>query len=166
MESIHLLNDTYFWLTISFAIFVIICVTKGGKAISAILDEKIETIKSDLTSAENLRIEAQELLAQYKRKHKDAQKEAEQIIEYGREHAEKIVKNADRELDVMLGLREKQLEERVAYLQSSAKAELQAYATDLVLQVSHQLIEKHMDKKAEDALLKDAIKGVASSEIH
>ena len=70
-------HDTNIWMVFSFIIFFLILVKAGKSAMVNVVDKRIETIKNDLQSAENLHVEAQELLAQYQRKHTNAVKEAD-----------------------------------------------------------------------------------------
>ena len=72
------LSDTGSWVLISFLIFAFLAYTKGKAAFLNMLDSRIEAIKNEIETAESLRVEAQELLAQYQRKQRDAAKEAEE----------------------------------------------------------------------------------------
>jgi len=92
------IQDPTAWLAISFVIFMVILVKKGKGAFLSLLDSRIENIRTEIETAENLRVEAQELLAQYQRKHRDAVKESEQILADAEKRAADMIKSADEEL--------------------------------------------------------------------
>ena len=58
--------------------------------IVGIIDAKIDSIKNEIENAESIRVEAQELLAQYERKQRDADKEAEEIVKNGHQFVQQI----------------------------------------------------------------------------
>lgn len=152
------IQDPTAWLAVSFIIFIVILVKKGKGAFVKLLDSRIEGIREEIETAENLRVEAQELLAQYQRKHRDAVKEAEQIITDAQKRAEEITKSADAELKEIAKRREKQLEDRLSRLEQSAITEIQTYAADLAIKATTEIISDHLDKKSNDKLVDQAIK--------
>ncbi len=160
-----LLADTSAWLTLSFIIFAVILYKAGKDAILKALDKRIEKIRTDISSAENLRVESQELLAQYERKHRDAVKEAEDIIKNAEKHAAEIKKNADIELKETMARREKQLQERLERMKTSAIAEIQQYATDIAIKATTEIIATKLDKAANANLVDQSIKQL-SKNIH
>lgn len=160
-----ILSDSTIWLLISFIIFAVILWRKGRGAVLAILDKRIETIRQDIQTAENLRVESQELLAQYQRKHRDAVKDAEAIIATAEKNAEEIRKNAERDLKEMMTRREKQLKERLGRMEQSAIAEIQKYAADLAIEATTEIIASSLDKKSNEKLVNQAIEDV-SGNIH
>lgn len=93
-----ILEDSQIWLLFSFLIFCFILVKYGKSAILNMLDSRIEGIRSELETSESLRVEAQELLAQYQRKQRDAEQEAEAIIAKAEQHALSIRKTAEKHL--------------------------------------------------------------------
>ena len=64
----EILQDSNIWFLFSFIIFIFILVKFGGPFIVDALDARIAEIKKDLKESESLRVEAQEMLAQYQRK--------------------------------------------------------------------------------------------------
>ncbi len=161
----ELLYDTGVWLTLSFAIFLFILWKMGKTAIMDGIDNRIEGIKRDLQTAENLRIEAQELLAQYQRKHRDAIKEAEGIIANAESHADKIRTKAQNDLDTLVARREQQLQERLTNMKDTAEQDIRKYAADIVIKATGVLITEQTKKKDHSALINQSIETM-SKEIH
>ena len=80
-----------FWVLISFLLFVGLLVWKGvpgmiGKA----LDQRANAIRNELDEARRLREEAQQLLADYQRKTREAEDEAKSIVEAAKREAESL----------------------------------------------------------------------------
>ncbi len=119
--------DTDVWMIFSFAIFLFILIKAGRSAMVNVVDKRINDIKSELQSAENLHVEAQELLAQYQRKHTNAVKEADEIIANAEVYAAKIRKQAKKELRENLDRRESHLADRLERMKMAAIADIQKY---------------------------------------
>ncbi len=135
----------------------------GKNAVTNMLDNRIDVIKTELQTAESLRVEAQELLAQYQRKQRDAEQEAETIIAKAEKHALEIRKLAEAQLAETLERREQQLKDRLAQMEHSAIQEIREHAANLAVQATAQIISEKMDKKATDRLMQDAVTAVAKN---
>src|SRR5215468_5689623 len=78
-----------FWVGIAFVAFVLILLYyKVPKLIAKSLDDRAEAIRKELDEARRLREEAQNLLADYQKKHRNVGQEAESILELARREAE------------------------------------------------------------------------------
>ena len=67
-----------FWVLISFILFIgLLVYLKVPAKVATMLDERAARIAKELDEARRLREEAQGLLAEYQRKRRDAEKEAE-----------------------------------------------------------------------------------------
>lgn len=153
----HFLSDASGWVFIAFVIFALIFLKFVKGPLLAKIDARIASIKKELETAENLRIEAQELLAQYQRKHRDAMDEAEEILTQAKEHAKKIREQTEIDMAAVQERREKQLQERLARIEENAVQEIKSYAVDLSVKAAEDIIVKKMDKKAEKKLLDDTV---------
>ncbi len=160
-----LLNDSAIWLLCSFVIFAFLLWQKGKGAVVALLDKRIAEIKSELETAENLRVEAQELLAQYQRKHRDAVKDADKIIANAQASADEIRRKAEQDLSESLTRKEQQLRDRLTRAEQSAIQEIQEYAADLAIKATSEIIAGKLDKKTSEGLLDDSVKNI-SKNIH
>ncbi len=156
----NFLHDTHAWLLISFLIFMGILWRFGKSAVLAMLDKHIEDIRKELETAETLRIESQELLAQYQRKHRDAMKDAEKIIESAQKNAKDSHKQAETDLEETIARREAQLKGRIERMEQSAIQEIQSYAADLAMNAATEIIVGKLDKKTGEKLIDQSIKDV------
>jgi F-type H+-transporting ATPase subunit b len=142
-----LTTDTGIWVLFSFLIFCFVAYRLGRKSVTSSLDGYIEEIRTEIDNAERLRVEAQELLAQYQRKQRDAEDEAEKILQHAKAQAEQSKKNADTELQETMARREEQLAERLRRLEENAVAEIQNHAAQLAVEATREMILQTMDQQ-------------------
>lgn len=157
-----LATDTNIWMVFSFIIFMFILIKAAKSVLANVVDGRIEKIKRELKEAENLHTEAQELLAQYKRKHANALKESEEIIENAEQYATKIRKQAKKEIRENLDRREEQLADRIALMKENAIVEIQRYAADMAIDATRDIIAKNMSKKIDKALIDGGVNDLVS----
>lgn len=158
-----LLEDSHIWLIFSFLIFCFILVKYGKKALTGVLDSRIDEIKKELEVSENLRVEAQELLAQYQRKQRDAEKEAEQIIAKAEHNVLQIRKKAEEDLAETLKRREQQLKDRLQQMEENAIQDIREHAATLAVEATAQIIMEKLGKKESDKLLDSSMKQAAQN---
>lgn len=154
-------NESTNWVLISFVIFAIGFWKFGLKLLLGKLDRRIEEIRKEIEVAESLRIEAQELLAQYQRKQRDAAHEAETIIETARHHAAEIQKQAELDLNEMVARKEAQLQDRLKRMEDVALQEIKSYAAELSVKATAEIIAKQIDQRTSERLIDQSIKAMA-----
>jgi len=154
----ELFQDTNFWVLISFIIFIGVAWKYGKDAALAKIDGKIDAISKELTEAERIRVDAQELLAEYQRKHKDALSEADKIIADAKNHAEDIRKKAEEDMERTQARREAQLDEKLKRIEQNAAQEIEAYTAKIAVNAARQILVDKMDAKAD----KDIINNIMS----
>lgn len=159
----HILMDEYFWLTLSFLLFGGIVIKFGLPVFNAMLDKRIQEIKSNLETAERLRVEAQEMLAQYQRKQRDAVKESEKIIADAKISAKKFQENVESEMAESMKRREIQLQERLQRMEQAAVQRIQSYAAELAISAATQIAIEKLDKKADSKLIDQSIANIENS---
>lgn len=157
----ELFQDSSIWLLFSFVIFAVVCVKFLKAPLLAMIDARISIIQKELETSESLRIEAQELLAQYQRKHKDSLQEAKDIVSQAEKHAIQIRKEAEKQLAENIALREKQLKERLKRMEKSAVNDIRAYASEIAVEATRQLIREELGKKDDTRLQDESISQIA-----
>lgn len=154
-------HNTTLWVAVSFAIFCLLAIKFGGKAITGALDKKIAEIKSEIETAERLKKEAQDLLLEFQTKQRDAEATALQIIEQAKASALAVQKAAEAELSESMERREAQLQERLKRIEEKAIADIQNHAADLAMKATTEIVTKSLDEKAGKTLLDQAIGSVS-----
>ncbi len=159
MEEI--IHDPAFWVALAFIIAVLALFKPAGKMIVGGLDKRSDRIRDELDEARRLREEAQELLASYERKQREAEKEAEGIVAHAKEEAERLAKRAAADLEAQVARRRQQALDRIDQAGKDAEREVRAAAVDLALKATRKLLAEKIGEEQQSKLVDDAIAEVA-----
>ncbi|MCR9257016.1 MAG: F0F1 ATP synthase subunit B [Alphaproteobacteria bacterium] len=151
-------SDPTFWVLVAFVIFFVLVAKKGSAFITEGLDKRSAGIKAKLDEAESLREEAQAMLASYKRKQKDALKEAEEILNHAREQSKINQEQAAKDLDAQLTRREQQIADRIGQAEAQALADVRGKAADIAIAATRELLAVKLTDKQAGALIDTAVK--------
>jgi F-type H+-transporting ATPase subunit b len=146
-EETSFLADPHSWVLFSTIIFAIIAYVKGKQPLLSMLDARTARIKTDLAEAERLKQEAQTLLADYQKKHRDAVQIAQKIIDNAQAAAVQMQKDAEVKLSDNLKRRETMLLERIARAEAAAVQELRHQAADIAATAAEKLLAEAMSKR-------------------
>ncbi len=155
------LGTPEFWVAVSFFGFLLLLVYFGipGK-VAALLDKRADAIRHELDEARRLREEAQAILSEYQRKHKDAEKEAGEIIRLAKQESEALAAETRSKLEESLERRTRLAEEKIARAEEQAMSEVRAAAIDVAIATAERIIEKKMTPAASAKLVDTSIKGL------
>ncbi len=153
----HLMEDPTFWVAIAFVIAVAIVWKPFSKMVLGGLDGRSERIANELDEARRLREEAQELLASYERKQREAEKEAEGIIAAAREEAERLAKRAAADLEGQVARRRQMALDRIGQAETDAVRDVRAAAVDLALKATRKLLDEKISEKEQANMVEEAI---------
>jgi F-type H+-transporting ATPase subunit b len=152
------LHDTETWIAAGFAIIIaVILYRRVPRMIGVTLDQRAATIKVELEAAQNLRTEAEALLAQYKRKAAEAEQEAEIILTEARAEAERFSAESRVALTAQIERRSQQAQDKIAQAETQAMAEIRALAADAATAAAQRLIAARLDDKRSGALIAQSI---------
>lgn len=151
-------QDPALFVLIAFAI-VIGAFWKLGvhKAIASGLDKRAQKIADELDQARKLREEAQELLAQYQRRQREAEGEAKGIIEQAKRDAERLAAESREKINAQIERRAKAAEDKIARAEAQAISEVRGQIADLAIETARTIIAQRMDQGAQAALVEKAI---------
>ncbi len=147
-----------FWVALAFVVVVAGIFKPVAGRIGAALDDRAETLKTQIDEAARLREEAQELLASYERKQRDAVKQAEEIVERARKEADRLGKRATEDLEKALKRRQQLALQRFAWAEVEALDEVRGVAVDVALDATRRLLAEKVSGKRADAMIDAAIK--------
>jgi F-type H+-transporting ATPase subunit b len=137
-----MLYSAEFWVGVSFLIFLgILLYMKVPAMLGKALDDRAEAIRKELDSARRLREEAQDLLADYQRKQREAETEAQQIIEGARREAEALKTEGERSMKEALARRTRLAEEKIARAEAQAMAEVRAAAVEAATTAAERIVQ-------------------------
>jgi F-type H+-transporting ATPase subunit b len=155
MEEV--IHDPALWVALAFIIAVLALFKPAGKMIVGGLDKRSDRIRDELDEARRLREEAQELLASYERKQREAEKEAEGIVAHAKEEAERLSRRAAAELEAQVARRRQQALDRIGQAESDAVREVRAAAVDLALKATRKLLAEKIGEEQQSKLVDEAI---------
>ena len=157
------MGDATLWALVALILFLALIAKMGVPGmITQALDKRAKTIEDELDQARRLREEAQALLADYQRKAREAESEAEEIVTLAKREAEAMERDARAKITDLVARRTKQAEEKIAQAESQAVAEVKGAATDLAVKAAEGILTKEMAGKAGKDLLEASIAEVGT----
>ena len=156
-----MLRTAEFWVAVSFVSFLgVLAYYKVPALIGKALDDRAAAIRKELDQARRLREEAQNLLADYQRKHRTAGQEAEAIVEQARHEAQAYAHETRVAMADALERRTKQAEEKIARAEAQAVDEVRAAAVDMAMAAAEKILREKATGAAGAALIDDSIRNL------
>lgn len=129
--------DAEIFVALGFIIFVALLGYMGvHKTLGRAIDSRAERIRKELAEATRLRQEAEALLASFKQKAIEAEKEAAAIVAQARTDAELLAKESAERLAEFVARRTKQAEEKIKLAETQAAADVRAAAADAAVKAA------------------------------
>ena len=151
--------DASFWALVSLIIFIgLIVYLKVPGMLAKSLDDRADKIRSELDEARRLREEAQQLLAEYQRKRKDAEKEASELIAAAEHEASGLVAEARQKTEEYVKRRTAMAEQKIALAEAEAVNEVRQSAIDIAVSAAEKLITEKADEKTVGELFESSVK--------
>ena len=158
-----LLQDTSTWVSLGFLVVVVLFAYMGvHKKMAGALDKRAQKIADEIDEARRLREEAQELLAQYQRRQREAEEEAQGIIDQAKRDAKRLAAESRDKINDQLGRRMKAAEEKIARAEAQAIAEVRSQTADVAIAAAGDIIGARMDQGAQSAMAERAINDLRS----
>ena len=152
-----------FWVLISFLMFIgLLVYFKVPGMVAGLLDKRAADIAAELDEARRLREEAQQLLASYQRKQRDAMKEAEDIVAQAKVEAENLAKEIRANMELQVERRTKLAEDKIAQAESQALSEVRATAAEVAIGAARKVIADKVTATEDEKLVERSIADLAS----
>ncbi|HEB79898.1 MAG TPA: F0F1 ATP synthase subunit B [Rhodospirillales bacterium] len=146
-----------FWVAVAFVMLMAaIGKTAYAKLVEA-LDMRAMDIKEQIDEAVKLREEAQNMLASFERKQRDAANEAKEIVERAQAEAARLAAHAAEELEKALKRREQLAMERISQAEAKAVEEVRTLAVDVTINATRQLLSEKISAKKTASMVDGAI---------
>jgi F-type H+-transporting ATPase subunit b len=146
------------WVAVAFIIFMAMVAYWGLRPILKGLDGRADRIRKEIREAEQLREEAQQQLADYKRRQREAQSEAEGIIEHAKAEAKRMREQAEKDIAAQLERRERQTLDKIQQAEQQAIRDLRERAVDIATAATAELLKENISEKKASDLVDGAIK--------
>jgi len=154
MEIFH---EPKFWIAAAFVLFIALSYKKISVFLTNALDDRSAKIKSELDQARHLRMEAENVLADYKQKQSEYLKEAEIMLQKARTDADDLTANSEKELKTALDLRMKNAIERIAQEEEKAIQDVRNHVVDIALAAARAIILEQAGTSSGEDLVKIAM---------
>lgn len=146
---------TLFWTLITFGLFTFILGKYAWPPLFKALKLREDTIASDLSTAENGRKEAEDLLRQQRELLEQARRERAESVAAGQKEAEtlkaEILDEARREREAMMTKTQQQIDASI----QAAKADLRASTANLAIQAAEKLLSRNLDDGGQRKLVEE-----------
>lgn len=146
-----------FWVALGFVLFVALVARTAVRVVSVALDERAKRIKEQIDDAARLAEEAQQLLATYERKQREASEEAEAIVDNARREADRLAERAAQDLERSLARREELAMERIAQAEQAALADIRSRTVEIAMSATRQLLVERLTAAQANSLIDHAI---------
>ena len=151
--------EAEFWVAVAFIIFVGVLGYFGAhRRLVNSIDDRRDRIKAELDEARRLKAEAEALLATYRRKQQEAEREAQTIIAGAEAEAERLAGEAEAKIEEFVVRRTKMAEGKIAQAEAQALADVRSAATEVAVAAAEAILTHSVKGKVADDLL---AKGIA-----
>src|SRR4029453_9618315 len=151
--------EAEFWVAVAFVIFVgVLGYVQAHKRLVKSIDDRRERIKAELDEARRLKAEAEALLATYRRKQQEAEREAETIVASAKAEAERLAPKAETKIEEFVARRTKRAESKIPQAEAQALADVRSAAAELAVAAAEKMLTRPVKDKGADDLL---AKGIA-----
>ena len=157
----QMIQEPEFWVAVAFVLFLGVLVYTGvHKTMIDTLDRRSDRIKAELDEARRLRDEAGKLLADYQRKQREAEREAEAIITEAKAEAERVAAEARGKMEEFVARRTKLAESKIGQAEAQALADVRAAAADAAVAAAEKILRDTAKGKVADDLIARGIADV------
>ena len=155
------LQETENWVALGFLLFIGLLVYLGvHRKVTDSLDQRQARIKGELDEARRLKEEAQALLAEFQRKGREAEKEAEAIISGAKAEAERIAGEAKTRMEEFVARRTKMAEAKITQAEVQAVADVRSAAAEAAVTAAEKILSVAAKGEVAASLLKQGIDDV------
>ena len=156
-----MIQEPEFWVAVAFVLFLGVLIYAGvHKTIIDALDQRSNRIKAELDEARRLRDEAGKLLADYQRKQREVEREAEAIIAEAKAEAERVAAEARGKMEEFVARRTKLAESKIGQAEAQALADVRAAAADAAVAAAEKILRDTAKGKVADDLIARGIADV------
>ena len=153
-----ILDDATLWVGISFILFVVMVIRPLTSMFSKNIDIRISTLKKEIDEAKKLKIEAENLLDEYKEKEKRNTQYIEELKKQTKKEAKDIEERIKKDIELAITRKEANYELIVKQMESNLKEKLQNEIMTKTLKFTQSRIEKNISDKHNDDFIDESLK--------
>ncbi len=157
----ELFHEAEIFVVLALLVFLAVIAYFGvHRMIGGALDARAARIRQELEEARRLREEAQATFAQFERKQREVEDQAQEIVAHAREEAERMAEKAKDDLAASIERRLKAAEEQIALAEAKAVKEVRDQAADVAVAAAAQVMKERISDEKASELIDQAIAGV------
>lgn len=150
--------DATFWVAVSFIIFVgLIIYFKIPLQVKSYLDENINNIKNQINDAEDLKMEAKNILSDHEKKLSNSKSEIKVMVDKANEDAEKNIIKTNTNFHNIMENRKKNTEDRIRQMKDQALKDIKNASVKIAIESVERLLRNSLDKNKLDKIYLSSI---------
>ncbi|MBY0354245.1 MAG: ATP F0F1 synthase subunit B [Rickettsiales bacterium] len=150
--------DAAFFVAVAFFMFLALAWKPVSRILSKTLDVRAARIEAELAEAVRLREEAQATLLAYQKKQREANTEAEAMLDAARQTAKRLEEEARIQLQQAVDARITLANEKIAREEQEAVAAIQRKVVEIAVGAARDMLSEEMNDEANEKLIALAIK--------
>lgn len=133
--------DNSFWAFVGLVLFLaIVWYVRAPQKVGKTLDDRAVRIRQEIEEARELKEEAKQQLAEYQRRRREAEVEAQDILAAAKREAALMLEDAKRRNEEYISRRTAMAESKIAQAETDAIAEVRASAVDLAVAAAAKIL--------------------------
>ena len=158
MIDLSILDDATIWVAISFVIFLFLIYKPIKSQVSKSLDQKINELKSQITEAENLKKEAEDLFRLQQKKLSENEEKIKKLKIDTDNKVLQINESVDKEFKTSSERRSKVFETNLKQIEDKIRNDLKREILEKTVVFTELRIKKELKKKHNSSFIEESLK--------
>jgi len=159
-EQIEVFQSLAFWSVVSFALLFLLLKKYAFPPILEALEERENKIRTEISDAEKLRQEAQELKADLEKELKNAHEKANTIVQMAGDESKKIQEKTIQETQAKVRQMQNDAEQEIQIAQNKLLNEIRGYTAALTIAATEKVLKKSLGDEDKKRLVDESIEDV------
>ena len=159
-EQIEVFQSLAFWSLVSFALLFFLLKKYAFPPILEALEERENKIRTEISDAEKLRQEAQELKADLEKELKNAHEKANTIVQMAGNESKKIQEKTVQETQTKIRQMQSDAEQEIQIAQNKLLNEIRGYTAALTIAATEKVLKKSLGDEDKKRLVDESIEDV------
>lgn len=155
-------RDEVIWGAVSFAVMAALLIKFAVPAMRRAMATRTERIRRDVGAAENAKIDAENLLVDYRAQLADAHNDADRVIQEARRSADALRSDLQARAQSEIAELRARAAADVEAAKASAIADLRSEVANLAIGAAEAIVQKNLDRETQEQLIENYIRQVAS----
>ena len=159
-EQIEVFQSLAFWSVVSFALLFLLLKKYAFPPILEALEERENKIRTEISDAEKLRQEAQELKTDLEKELKNAHEKANTIVQMAGDESKKIQEKTIQETQAKVRQMQNDAEQEIQIAQNKLLNEIRGYTAALTIAATEKVLKKSLGDGDKKRLVDESIEDV------